>query len=56
MAEKRSLEKAKSPRVFSHPAPQLKTPFRVGLYARMYTQDQQTIPMQIRTLGAGFNL
>jgi hypothetical protein len=56
MAEKRPLEKAKSPRVFGHPAPRLKTPFRVGLYARVSTQDQQTIPMQIRTLGAGFNL
>jgi putative DNA-invertase from lambdoid prophage Rac len=50
MGEKRPLEKAKSPRVFGHPAPRLKTPFRVGLYARVSTQDQQTIPMQTRAL------
>jgi DNA invertase Pin-like site-specific DNA recombinase len=32
------------------PPRQVKTPFRVGLYARVSTQDQQTIPMQTRAL------
>src|ERR1051326_1538752 len=43
---KRAVEKAKSPRVFG-PASKM---FRTGLYARVSTNDQQTIPLQIRAL------
>ena len=50
MAEKRASRKTKSPRVFGHPPHRAKTPFRAGLYARVSTQDQQTIPMQTRAL------
>src|SRR5208282_3395684 len=50
MAEKRAFRKAKSPRVFGHPPRRAKTELRVGLYARVSTQDQQTIPMQTRAL------
>ena len=50
MGEKRASRKAKSPRVFGHPPHRAKTPFRAGLYARVSTQDQQTIPMQTRAL------
>jgi DNA invertase Pin-like site-specific DNA recombinase len=50
MAEKRASRKPKSPRVFGHPPRRAKTPFRVGLYARVSTQDQQTIPMQARAM------
>jgi len=49
MAEKRASAKAKSPRVFG----QARKPaimFRAGLYARVSTNDQQTIPLQIRAL------
>jgi DNA invertase Pin-like site-specific DNA recombinase len=50
MAGKRASRPAKSPRVFGHPPRRAKTPFRAGLYARVSTQDQQTIPLQIRAL------
>ena len=50
MGEKRASRKTKSPRVFGHPPRRAKTPFRAGLYARVSTQDQQTIPMQTRAL------
>jgi putative DNA-invertase from lambdoid prophage Rac len=50
MAEKRALERTKSPRVFGHSSHRAKTAFRVGLYARVSTQDQQTIPLQTRAL------
>ena len=50
MGEKRSSTKPKSPRVFGHPSKQVQTELRVGLYARVSTQDQQTIPMQTRAL------
>ncbi len=50
MAEKRASQKPKSPRVFGHPSGRAKTELRVGLYARVSTQDQQTIPMQTRAL------
>ena len=43
-------QRPKSPRVFGHPPHRAKTPFRAGLYARVSTQDQQTIPMQTRAL------
>ena len=50
MAEKRASHRTKSPRVFGHPSKQAQTKLRAGLYARVSTQDQQTIPMQTRAL------
>jgi DNA invertase Pin-like site-specific DNA recombinase len=49
MAGKRTFEKAQSPRVFGHARNHPKM-FRVGLYARVSTFDQHTIPLQIRAL------
>lgn len=49
MAETRAIEKAESPRVFG-PARKLAKMFRAGLYARVSTNDRQTIPLQIRAL------
>jgi len=43
MPQKRKLLKPDSRKVFGHP-------LRVGLYARVSTVDQQTLPLQIRTL------
>jgi len=43
MPRKQAFPKAPSNRVFGHP-------FRVGLYARVSTNDQQTLPLQIRTM------
>jgi predicted site-specific integrase-resolvase len=50
MAEKRGFPKPKLPRVLGHPSRRAQTPFRAGLYARVSTQDQQTIPLQTRAL------
>jgi DNA invertase Pin-like site-specific DNA recombinase len=50
MAEKQPSRKTKSPRVFGHPPRPAKTPLRAALYARVSTQDQQTIPLQTRAL------
>jgi DNA invertase Pin-like site-specific DNA recombinase len=50
MGEKRVSRTAKLRKVFGHPPYRAKTPFRAGLYARVSTQDQQTIPMQTRAL------
>ena len=49
MAIKRASQKAKSDNVFGHRRKQTKM-FRAGLYARVSTNDQQTIPMQIRAM------
>jgi putative DNA-invertase from lambdoid prophage Rac len=49
MAAKRASEKAKSPRVFGQARKPAKM-FRAGLYARVSTNDQQTIPLQVRAL------
>ena len=49
MAAKRAPEKPKSPRVFGQARRPAKM-FRAGLYARVSTNDQQTIPLQIRSL------
>jgi DNA invertase Pin-like site-specific DNA recombinase len=49
MAEKRTPEKAKSPRVLGQACKPAKM-FRAGLYARVSTADQQAIPWQIRDL------
>jgi putative DNA-invertase from lambdoid prophage Rac len=43
MPTKQAFPKAQSNRVFGHP-------LRVGLYARVSTHDQQTLPLQIRTM------
>jgi putative DNA-invertase from lambdoid prophage Rac len=50
MTEHRASRKPNSRRVFGHPSRRAKTPFRVGLYARVSTQDQQTIPLQTRAM------
>src|SRR5271169_2790083 len=49
MAAKRAFPKAKSDNVFGHARKPPKM-FRVGLYARVSTNDQQTLPMQSRSL------
>jgi DNA invertase Pin-like site-specific DNA recombinase len=50
MGEKRAFPTVKSRKVFGHPPRRAKTPLRAGLYARVSTQDQQTIPLQTRAL------
>jgi hypothetical protein len=50
MTAKRASKSAKSGRVFGQPRKQAKM-FRVGLYARVSTEDQQTLPIQNRTMG-----
>ena len=50
MGEKPASRTVKSQKVFGHPSRRAKTQLRVGLYARVSTQDQQTIPMQTRAL------
>ena len=47
MAEKRASSKPKSNRVFGQTRKPAKM-FCAGLYARVSTNDQQTIPLQIR--------
>jgi putative DNA-invertase from lambdoid prophage Rac len=49
MAAKQTSEKQPSPRVFGQRRKHPKM-FRVGLYARVSTFDQHTIPLQIRAL------
>jgi putative DNA-invertase from lambdoid prophage Rac len=49
MSAKQASAKAKSRRVFSQARKSAKM-FRAGLYARVSTSDQQTIPLQIRAL------
>src|SRR6266480_1159381 len=49
MAAKRASETAKPPRVFGQARKPAKM-FRAGIYARVSTSDQQTIPLQIRAL------
>ena len=49
MAARQASEKTKSRRVFGHARKPAKM-FRAGLYARVSTDDQQTIPLQIRAL------
>lgn len=43
MPRKQAFPQTQSRRVFGHP-------LRVGLYARVSTHDQQTLPLQIRTM------
>ncbi len=49
MAGNRASENAKSPRVFGQRR-KLAKMFRAGLYARVSTTDQQTVPLQVRAL------
>ena len=49
MAAKPVSATAKSKRVFGQPQAATKT-FRVGLYARVSTHDQKTLPLQIRAM------
>ena len=49
MAAKQAFPKAQSDRVFGHRRKPSKM-FRVGLYARVSTHDQQTLPLQIRAM------
>jgi DNA invertase Pin-like site-specific DNA recombinase len=49
MAAKRDFPKTKSHNVFGQPRSKPKM-FRAGLYARVSTNDQHTLPMQIRAL------
>jgi DNA invertase Pin-like site-specific DNA recombinase len=49
MAAKRAPATAKTKRVFGQPQEPAKM-FRVGLYARVSTHDQKTLPLQIRTM------
>ena len=49
MTEKRASEKTTSGRVFGQSRKPSKM-FRAGLYARVSTQDQQTLPMQSRAM------
>lgn len=50
MPVKRAFGKPKSRRVFGHPRKRAKALLRAGLYARVSTNDQQTLPMQLRSL------
>ena len=49
MPVNRASQKAESDNVFGHPRKQPKM-FRAGLYARVSTNDQQTLPMQSRAM------
>src|SRR6202166_1724607 len=49
MAAKRASKKAKPTRVFGQRQAPAKM-FRVGLYARVSTHDQQTLPLQMRVM------
>jgi DNA invertase Pin-like site-specific DNA recombinase len=50
MPVKRAVVKTKSRRVFGHPGKRSKATPRAGLYARVSTNDQQTLLMQLRAL------
>jgi len=50
MGLKHGLSKSQSGRVFGHPCGRTQTGLRAGLYARVSTHDQQTLPMQSRAM------
>ena len=50
MPVKRASKQRRSRKVFGHPGKRSKTALRAGLYARVSTNDQQTLPMQLRAL------
>jgi DNA invertase Pin-like site-specific DNA recombinase len=47
---KRPSQRSQSQKAFGHPGNRSKITLRVGLYARVSTNDQQTLPMQLRAL------
>ena len=47
---KRASKRVRSREVFGHPGKPPETTLRAGLYARVSTNDQQTLPMQLRAL------
>ncbi|HEY1499123.1 MAG TPA: recombinase family protein [Acidobacteriaceae bacterium] len=50
MPAKQASAQSKSRRVFGHPSKRTRTALRAGLYARVSTHDQQTLPMQNRAM------
>ena len=50
MPVKRGSGKHQSRKVFGHPGKPPKSALRAGVYARVSTNDQQTLPMQLRAL------
>ena len=50
MPVKQASGRQQSGRVFGHPGKIPKTALRAGLYARVSTNDQQTLPMQLHAL------
>jgi hypothetical protein len=50
MPAKQASAESKSRRVFGHLPKRAKTALRAGLYARVSTHDQQTLPMQNRAM------
>jgi hypothetical protein len=50
MPVKRASGRHESRRVFGHNGKPSKTALHAGLYARVSTNDQQTLPMQLRAL------
>src|SRR5208337_5052757 len=50
MPGKRASQKTESRRVFGQGSGRRKVAFRAGLYARVSTHDQQTLPMQYRAM------
>jgi len=50
MPGKQGSGTAQSRRVFGHPGKRAKTGLRAGLYARVSTHDQQSLPMQNRAM------
>lgn len=50
MPGKQGYRTAQTRKVFGHPGKPPKAALRAGLYARVSTNDQQTLPMQLRAL------
>lgn len=50
MAEKRSISLPSKAKVFCHPSSKSKPSLRAGLYARVSTHDQHTLPLQMEAM------
>jgi putative DNA-invertase from lambdoid prophage Rac len=50
MAGKQASHQPKLPKVFGHPSKRARPELRAGLYARVSTQDQQTVTLQTRAM------
>ncbi len=50
MAEKRSISLPSKAKVFGHPSSKSKPSLRAGLYARVSTHDQRTLPLQMEAM------